>query len=40
MKQHNVVANEDGEGYTPYIYSAEEYEYAKKIIKEFGGKNE
>lgn len=39
MKQYNAAANEDGEGYTPYIYSAEEYEYAKKIIKEFGGAN-
>lgn len=39
MKQYNAAANEGGEGYVPYIVSVEEYEYAKKVISEFGGEN-
>lgn len=35
MKQYNDIVNEGGEGYVPYIYSLEEYEYAKKIVSEY-----
>lgn len=36
MKQYNDVMNEGGEGYVPYIISAEEYEYAKEIVEKYG----
>lgn len=34
MKEYNDFMNEGGEGYVPHIYSQEEYEWAKNIMKE------
>lgn len=36
MNQYNDIVNEGGEGYVPYIVSAEEYEYAKGVVEKYG----
>lgn len=33
MKAYKDIANEGGSGYVPYIYSKEDYRYAKKTIE-------
>ena len=38
MRRYNDIMNEGGEGYVPYIISREEYEEAKRIISEYGTK--